>query len=173
MVGGVQTFQFENVVRENQYSMKLNEARDLANDLMIKHGIAEQGWRFEFDNAKRRFGCCKYRSKTITLSVYLTELNDVRKVKDTILHEIAHALCPKQKHNEVWRRKALEIGCNGERCYNSDEVVGVRGNYIAVCVGCQKEHSRFRMPKRISSCGYCSGGRYNPTFKLNWQKVWK
>jgi hypothetical protein len=148
--------------------MKLNEAKELAIELMNKHGIIEQGWRFEFDNAKRRFGCCKYGSRRITLSLYLTELNKVEEVKDTILHEIAHALCPRQGHNSVWRRKAIEIGCSGNRCYSTDKVETVKGNYSATCCGCNKVHSRFRKPKYSSSCGNCSGGRYNEKYKLEW-----
>jgi predicted SprT family Zn-dependent metalloprotease len=151
--------------------MNLNEAKDLAIDLMTKHGIIQQGWGFEFDSAKRRFGCCKYRSKRITLSLYLTELNKVEQVKDTILHEIAHALCPRQGHNHIWRMKALEIGCNGNRCYSSSEVETVKGNYSATCSGCNKEFTRFRKPKYSQSCARCSGGKYNPTFKLNWNKL--
>jgi predicted SprT family Zn-dependent metalloprotease len=150
--------------------MKLNEAKDLAIQLMTKHGIVQQGWRFEFDNAKRRFGCCKYRSKRITLSVYLTELNEMSRVKNTILHEIAHALCPKEGHNEVWRAKAIQIGCDGERCYSSNEVETVKGNYSATCCGCNKVFTRFRKTNKSQSCGNCSEGRYNPTYKLNWVK---
>lgn len=151
--------------------MNLHEAKELAEKLMRQHGITEQGWSFQFDNAKRRFGRCSYRSKTISLSWNLTQLNTIKEVKDTILHEIAHALCPKQGHNHVWRRKAIEIGCNGERCYNSDKVVTVQGNYVAICVGCGKQHNKFRKPTRQSSCGRCSGGRYNEAFKLNWEKM--
>lgn len=152
--------------------MKLNEAQQLANYLMEVHGVAQQGWRFEFDNAKRRFGCCSYRNKTISLSVGLTELNDEAKVKDTILHEIAHALCPKEGHNKVWKRKAIEIGCSGERCYSPREVKTLNAAYAAICVGCGHKHERFRKPNmnRASSCGLCSGGRYNPNFKLEWKK---
>lgn len=150
--------------------MNLHKAIDLAVELMIKHNIYQQGWRFEFDNAKRRFGRCRYRSKTITLSRYLTELNSEEKVKDTILHEIAHALCPQEGHSEVWRRKAIEIGCNGNRCYNPKEVETVKGTYTATCVGCNYTHSRFRKTNKMQSCGYCSGSRYNPAYKLNWVK---
>ncbi|MEY4571503.1 MAG: hypothetical protein RLZ10_714 [Bacteroidota bacterium] len=152
--------------------MKLNEAKDLAQNLMNYHGISNMGWRFKFDSAKRRFGCCKYRSKTITLSMYLTELNSADEVKNTILHEIAHALVGVGNgHNEVWKSKAKEIGCSGERCYNSEKVVTVKGNYEATCVGCNRVHRKYRMRSNVQSCGYCSGGRYNPTYKLNWVRV--
>lgn len=151
--------------------MRLNEAKDLAITLMKEHGILQQGWKFEFDNAKRRFGCCKYRLKMITLSVYLTEINNFDRVKNTILHEIAHALCPKQGHNHMWKKKAIEIGCDGQRCYSSDNTETIKGNYIAICCSCGKEHTKFRKPKLLHSCGKCSGGRYNEKYKLDWKKV--
>lgn len=154
--------------------MNLDSAYQLAHELMSKHNLLIAGWRFQFDRANRRFGCCKYRYKMITLSASLTELNDVEQVKDTILHEIAHALVgPKHGHDWVWRSKALEIGCNGERCYSSAKVNTPRATYEAICKGCGKTHKRFRKQQegRSSSCGKCSGGRYNPTYKLEFQKV--
>jgi hypothetical protein len=72
--------------------MNLIKTEKLANELLKKHGLINKGWRFEFDNAPRRFGCCKYRSKRITLSKKLTELNDEENVLDTILHEMAHLI---------------------------------------------------------------------------------
>lgn len=150
--------------------MKLNEAQKLANQLMIEHGIVQNGWRFEFDRAKRRFGCCKYRTKKITLSMYMTELNSEEQVKNTILHEIAHALVGfKNGHNFVWQRKAIEIGCDGNRCYNSLEVEKPKGNYSAQCNNCNTNFVRYRKPKKSQSCGRCSGGRYNENYKLEWK----
>lgn len=148
-------------------AMDLHKAQALANELMQKHGIKQHGWIFRFDNARRRFGSCRYRSRTITMSKYLTELNDEHKVKDTILHEIAHALTPGHKHDWVWRAKAIEIGCNGERCYNSKTVATPESKYIAICKGCNHTHKKHRRPTRSSSCGNCSGGRYNENYKLN------
>jgi predicted SprT family Zn-dependent metalloprotease len=149
--------------------MNLLEAKQLAETLIKRHGLYELGWRFEFDNSKRRFGVCRYLSKTIGLSKNLTALNEVEQVKDTILHEIAHALTPGHHHDWVWQRKAIEIGCNGERCYSPNEVVTPQSKYIAVCCGCGKTHKKHRQAKRESSCGNCSNGRYNPTYKLEWK----
>lgn len=150
--------------------MELQHAESLAKTLMIKHNVYQRGWKFEFDRAKRRFGCCKYRTKTITLSTDLTLLNKIEDVQDTILHEIAHALVgPRNGHNAVWKAKAMEIGCKPERCYSSDKVNTPRAKYEAVCHGCNKVHKRHRKPKRISSCGKCSGGRFNLEYKLEFQ----
>ena len=150
--------------------MNLLEAKNLAIDLMAKHGILDQGWRFQYDNARRRFGRCSYRTKTISLSKHLVSLNDLEKVKDTILHEIAHALTPGHGHDRVWQRKAIEIGCNGERCYSSFDVQQPESRYIAECKGCGHTHKRHKMTDRLKygkqSCGRCSGGSYNEKFRL-------
>jgi predicted SprT family Zn-dependent metalloprotease len=151
----------------NQNPMNLNEARVLATALIEKHGLTD--WQFKFDTALSRFGCCKFRSKTITLSAKLTELNVEAKVTDTILHEIAHALVGVgHGHDSVWKRKALEIGCNGERCYNPQEVSTPDGKYSAVCPKCKHVHKKFRKKTRRSSCGFCSGGRFNPEYELKY-----
>lgn len=70
--------------------MELAEAAAVAQQAMEIYGL--RGWRFKFDNAKRRFGCCNYRTQTISLSRYVTELNSRDNVIDTVLHEVAHAL---------------------------------------------------------------------------------
>ena len=72
--------------------MNLKDAEELALSLMRKHGLSH--WEFGFDRAKRRFGACNFSKKRISLSKYLTEVNEIEQVRDTILHEIAHALAP-------------------------------------------------------------------------------
>jgi predicted SprT family Zn-dependent metalloprotease len=124
---------------------------------MNQHGLTNIGWRFEFDNAKRRFGCCSYRTKTISLSKELVKLNDEPRVQNTILHEIAHALVGKNHgHDNVWKQKALEIGCDGNRCYTEENTNIVKGKYVATCPKCNHVHNKHRKPKKQSSCGKCS-----------------
>ena len=81
------------------------------------------GYRFKFDNAKRRFGLCSYRRKEISLSKPLASnnLDNFFQINDTILHEIAHALSYKihgdrgSGHCKRWVHVAKTIGCNGIR----------------------------------------------------------
>lgn len=153
--------------------MNLEVAKNEALSLMQKHGLLDLGWRFEFDTAKRRFGCCNYSPKKISLSKHLTELNEIAEVKNIILHEIAHALVGyKHGHDSVWKQKALEIGCDGNRCYSYSKVNRVQGNYIATCGTCSHTYHRFKRPKGKSSCGKCSRG-FNPNYLLNFEPVKK
>jgi len=114
--------------------VKLELAKQIAETELLKHGLTD--WKFVYDKAVRRFGCCDYRHKEISLSEYLVTLNDETQVRDTILHEVAHALTPKAGHSLTWIKKALEIGCNGERCYSPKRVTQPAKKYKADCTNC-------------------------------------
>ncbi|QBG47746.1 transcription elongation protein SprT [Verrucomicrobia bacterium S94] len=87
-----------------------------AEALMKQHGL--NAWRFEFDRCTRRAGCCNYRKKLITLAFDLAANGTPEEVKDTILHEIAHALVGREhNHDAVWKAKAIEIGGSGRRTH--------------------------------------------------------
>jgi predicted SprT family Zn-dependent metalloprotease len=155
--------------------MDLNKAEKLAEDLMQEHGLYANPylqWCFEFDNAKRRFGCCQYLRRVISLSKVLTELNSEAEVRDTILHEIAHALVGNSHgHDWVWKQKALEIGCNGNRCYSSKEVKTPESKYIAICHNCNHVHKKHKKPRigLRQSCGVCNTtGKFNTNLLLTW-----
>jgi len=111
------------------------DARELAWQLMRLHGLSN--WKFEFDHARRRFGSCQSTRKVITLSRPLVLLNDVQQVRDTILHEIAHALTPGDGHGAKWRRKCAEIGANPKRCYDDTTVVSPARAPAPFRYGCQ------------------------------------
>lgn len=97
--------------------MDLTAARTLATSLMDEHGITELGWRFDFDRAERRLGCCHYRTRQITLSRAYVLAADEPSVRDTILHEIAHVLAgPRARHGWEWKVQALKIGASTETC---------------------------------------------------------
>ena len=88
--------------------MELTKATELALSLMDKHDL--NSWGFYMDNAKRRFGCCHYNTRSISLSKELVQANSEDRVKMTILHEIAHALVGHGNgHNRIWKNKCLEI----------------------------------------------------------------
>lgn len=54
-------------------------------------------------------------------------------VKDTVLHEIAHALAGHEaKHGPVWQKIAKEIGANGQRV-TKDKGTFADAKYLFVC----------------------------------------
>ena len=90
-------------------------ALEMASRLMNEHGLA--GWRVKLDHARRRAGQCDFTAQTISLSRHYVRYAETDHIRDTILHEIAHALVgPKHGHDAVWRKKAREIGCTANRC---------------------------------------------------------
>ena len=102
---------------EKAVTRPLGTAIDLATKLMNAHGLV--GWRLKLDHARRRAGQCDHTNKTISLSRLYVRHADIDHIRDTILHEIAHALVgPSHGHDSVWRQKAREIGCTATRCHS-------------------------------------------------------
>jgi predicted SprT family Zn-dependent metalloprotease len=144
--------------------MTLRQAEELAKHLMRLHRLPRE-WSFAFDRSKVRFGKCDYRRKQISLSRHLVELNEEDEVRDTILHEIAHALAPRGVgHGPAWRALALAIGCNAQRCYG-DDVVRPAPKYRGTCPACSRVIYRHR--RTLIACGKCSDV-FDPRFIFEW-----
>ena len=70
--------------------MNLNHAETIAKELISEH--LDSSWSFQWNNRKRAFGLCHYGRNTIELSRFLTEHETEEATRQTILHEIAHAI---------------------------------------------------------------------------------
>ena len=122
---------------------------------------------FQFDNAKRRAGCCDYRYKRIQLSKYFTEHNSNQQIINTILHEVAHALAgPRAGHGLKWNETFMKLlikynqPLDVSRCYNSRKVKMPKGKHVLECENCKIPHYRIRKTwwmKQINSQGYVNG----------------
>jgi predicted SprT family Zn-dependent metalloprotease len=132
--------------------------QSLALQLMAQHGLAD--WSFGFNRRKRTLGLCWYRRQRIELSLHFTLANDEPLVRDTILHEIAHALAgEKAGHGPRWKALCTQIGCKPERCDRSAAMPP--GRWRAACPGCGHEFSRHRRPRRdrTYACRTCGPGK--------------
>ncbi|MGV8968157.1 MAG: SprT-like domain-containing protein [Cellulomonas sp.] len=145
--------------------MDIDEARLLAIELMRQHQLT--GWRVVFDRARTRAGICRFDRQEIGLSRVLTALHPPELVRETILHEIAHALTgPGHAHDAVWRATARGIGSDGRRCVSASAP-----RPPAPWVGeCARGHevTRHRRPARPTSCVRCNR-RFDPTHLITWR----
>lgn len=109
----------------------LKRAHGLAQELLQKHGLAAQGWSVNWTQARSTAGSCSYATKAISLSLHLVggmHLDNGggarptwEEVRETILHEVAHALAGKAAaHGPAWKAIAKDIGCNAERTHHMD-----------------------------------------------------
>ncbi|MGF0117415.1 SprT-like domain-containing protein [Promicromonospora sp. Marseille-Q5078] len=146
--------------------MPLDELAALARALMDRHGLHD--WSFAWDRAVRRAGATRWRSRTISLSVPLMRRFPRHDARNTILHEIAHALVGHgHGHDGTWKAKAAEIGARPERCFDSS-IAQVDGDWTGTCPQ-GHSHSRHRAPKHATvSCGICSPRVFDRRFLLTW-----
>lgn len=153
----------------------LEAIEQLAKESLREHGLTQKGWAFQWDNSIRRFGLCRQRRRCITISKPLCALNTYAEAKDTILHEIAHALVgPGMGHGPTWVTQALAIGCNGKRCYDSSVVVLPPSKFIGTCPACSDYILRNRR-NRNHACVLCcrkrNRGRWDARFILEWTRL--
>ena len=123
---------------------------------------------FRFNRRKRALGMCWYQRKCIELSVHFVHANHEAAVRDTILHEIAHALAgQKAGHGIRWKAICLRIGATAERCDRT--AIMPPGKWRAACPNCGKQYGRHRRPRR--NCQYsCRGcGPEKGLIKFAWQ----
>jgi hypothetical protein len=145
--------------------LDLLAAAKLARSLMDRHGLAD--WTFAWDRARRRFGSCSVARKRITLSLHLARLNDEPEVRDTILHEIAHALAPGDGHGQRWKAACARVGAKPERCYREvvdGGVVSPKAGLRLGCVTCDWWVGRHRVTWAIQMCRTCGN-------QVTWEHV--
>ena len=136
--------------------MKLEDAENLALVTMEDHGIGNT-WTFAFDGAKRRCGQANFKLKRITLSRHFVQRNGESEVRDTVLHEVAHALAGSAAgHGPRWQMWAIRVGARPQRCASNVDMP--EGGIEGVCApDCTVRHTRHRMPpKRLLDAYQCN-----------------
>ena len=127
-------------------------------------GILGGDWDFGFDLAPSRAGVCRYAERRIDLSVSYCQAATRAEIEDTILHEIAHAIVgPRHNHDRVWKAKAREIGCQGERCHRVQQSIP---KWIGEC-GCGNRWTRQTLQRRMMVNRVCAGCRGEIAWRRN------
>lgn len=149
--------------------MLVKDAVALCRRLMDEHGLKD--WKVVVDKTKRRAGCCKYAPKSICLSWYYLWMNADKEedIRDTILHEIAHALTPGAKHGDRWKQVCCQIGARPIACYDVAVIAMPKGKWQATCPSCRKVFDKQRKPKYVDGMYCVRCGRENG--KLQFKEV--
>jgi hypothetical protein len=148
---------------------KLSEVRTMARELMDQHGLED--WKLTFGRAKFQAGLCiKTKGKEeIRLSAPLMSLWETWQSRDTILHEIAHALTD-DGHGPRWKRKCREIGADPTRTWGhlgEAQLEPKPSKYVGTCPR-GHETPRSRLPKTRASCSQCSP-RFSEKYLITWR----
>lgn len=149
--------------------MKLSDAKRIGEELIEKYC---EDFRLKFNNRKRTLGYCKHSTLTISLSKEFVKLNDEDKVRDILLHEIAHALSPlNEGHGRIFKSNAISIGCKNIMSNTTDKsIVSAKGRFVYTCPNCGNKVHFYRRKSRKSACGECcnkyNGGRFSKDYVL-------
>jgi predicted SprT family Zn-dependent metalloprotease len=138
--------------------MELREAGALIRSIMDTHGL----WAipFDFDRGKNRLAATHFLVSTddcvkITFSKHFAELLSEEEIRNTVLHEIAHAKAGRKAgHGPVWKAHARKLGIPAERCAPAT-TVAPKGAYQGRCPK-GHEHEAHRKPQRVKACFLCS-----------------
>jgi predicted SprT family Zn-dependent metalloprotease len=104
-------------------------------ELMAAHGLV--GWKFDWDRAQRRYGCCHWSTKRISMSANLAPHRSRAENLNTMLHEIAHVLAgPAEGHGRKWQQIAQRIGAIPERCASSRPEEAAKPPLLLICTVC-------------------------------------
>lgn len=144
----------------------LRVVRREAEHLIATH--LDASWTFAFDNAKRRAGACDYTRQRITVSRYLAARYDDETNRQTLLHEIAHALAGAQAgHGAGWKRIARSLGYTGGVTHRGETATEL-APWVGVCPAGHVAY-RHRRATRPTSCARCSA-RFDERFLFSWTR---
>lgn len=142
--------------------MELEAAAALGRALLAAHGLA--GWEVRLSGRLlRTYGRCVAapgRPGRIELSAAFVRANDEGEVRDTLLHEIAHALVgPERGHDAAWAAACRRLGCRPDRLNGT--AAEPPGRYRAVCPRCGTSIAYYRRPRAAAlacrGCGPAAG----------------
>lgn len=100
------------------------KAESIAKDLIKTH-LGRGFWKFEWSHThNRNRGMCYYSERRITFNATYIDIAEEEEFRQTILHEIAHALVGVgYGHGPVWKRAARRIGVRNPKAtskFNAD-----------------------------------------------------
>ena len=133
------------------------EALIFAREKLKQYGLEE--WRVKVSNRMARSSArCSYRKREIRLGAWIFQPGAGEKIRDTILHEIAHAMTPGAHHGRAWQVVAEMIGAKPNRTFIPEKhgMERPKGRYSATCPQCGIVHymHRYTGNRYQCKCGF-------------------
>ncbi len=157
---------FEVIERSSAGECTLGEVESLAHRLIARHQTTSglgRTWRFDFALSSSRAGACNERDRRIELSVSYCLRATRAEIRDTLLHEIAHAIVGVgHRHDAAWKAKAREIGCSADRCHRVSHTIP---RWVGAC-GCRR-HFRQRLHRRLRRGAICASCQSRIRWRIN------
>ena len=162
--------------------MELDKDIKLLCESLVQEHLDSIPYKIEYVEAPVRYlGKCVYKKDYFLLKFpiltfnKLKELGQEDEIKDTVLHEIAHAITTqkygkKHGHDIYWQLTAKGIGCNGNRTADTDLTLY---KYVYECPKCHKRVYKLRSYNHHVSCGKCSPHKYKRELELNLVETYK
>lgn len=107
--------------------MSIEEAREITERLIKENGLKRV--KITFSNKMTKSAgkvIQRVYSKTdiiisqeIKLSIPFLKVREKENSKNTIIHEVAHLLTIRHGHDNVWRKKCIELGGDGKRMFET------------------------------------------------------
>jgi len=158
-------------------AMTAEQVTKKAKDLMTEHGLDWPAWGFRLTRHKLVVGRCEHHyhgGGMILFSKNYLGMCD-EEIIDTILHEIAHALCgPGAGHGPVWQAMCVRIGAKPYAKVNAGEA-RPEWKWTGICPNDPTHHvRRHALTERgkTVACGRCckefNEGEWSIRFKYEW-----
>jgi len=164
-------------------AMTESQVSTLARTLMAEHGLHYPQWTFRMGRPKKALGFCQWFKGSrghdaigqIVFSKHFLHIaND--KIKDVILHEIAHAIAGhKADHGPEWRMVCREIGAIPEPCADLTSEERIEQKWTGICPNDYThviKRNQLNKSVRHGACGECckkfNNGIFTSRFMWEW-----
>lgn len=178
---------------------RIKRVKNLALRLMDEHGLIDLNWEFQWSNARSQLGNCSWKHEGMGFDgrpLFTKQIIRISKpyvvmglpdhlIRDTILHEIAHALDVEERgtsdHGFRWKRMASLVGADPTRTCAVPPAIHKQlrstAKWIRYCPNpeCDNKKMYFTKPGHayVRACGDCcrkhNNGQYTERFKLQWK----